>query len=144
MSVSSDVELAHYYAEIAHSGQVDKAGKPYILHPERVASRMETPEEKIVAWLHDTVEDSNLDINVIEEKFGSDISCAVRAITREKGEDWNEYIQRVKRNDLARKVKISDLIDNSNLTRLNAVTLKDILRQQKYNQALLFLICDKV
>ena len=143
MSENSNVELARRYAELAHNGQVDKAGEPYIHHPERVALRLKTDDEKVVAWLHDTVEDSDLSIEEIEKVFGPDTACAVKAITRECGEDWDKYLHRVKENRIACKVKISDLIDNSNLTRLKTVSLKDIRRQQKYNQALFFLFCDE-
>ena len=69
-------------------------------------------------------------------QFGPETAAAVDAISRREGEAWAEYIQRVAANPLARQVKISDLIDNSNLARLPAVTKKDVKRQGKYNQAL--------
>ena len=104
---------------------------------------MNTAEEKVVAWLHDVVEDSEISISDIENCFGHEIACAIEAITRKKGEEWEDYLLRVKKNDLARRVKINDLLDNSNLTRLTVITFSDILRQQKYNKALMFLYVDE-
>ena len=137
---SQDVETAKKWAEKRHQGQVDKAGAPYIGHPARVAGRLETPEEKIVGWLHDTVEDTGLTLEEIETQFGREIAAAVDAVSRRPGEDWDAYLQRAKANPIARQVKISDLIDNSNLSRLARVSMKDVLRQAKYNQALQFLL----
>ena len=62
------------------------------------------------------------------------------AVSRRDGEAWEDYLERVKRNPTARAVKISDLIDNSNLSRLDRVTMKDVRRQEKYNRALQFLM----
>ena len=140
--LSKDVESARLLAEKQHQGQVDKSGIPYILHPTRVAERMKTPEEKVVGWLHDTVEDTGLSLSVIEQQFGFETADAVDAISRREDESWEEYLQRVKLNPIARSVKISDLIDNSNLSRLEDITIKDVKRQEKYNLALQFLLTD--
>lgn len=140
--LSQDYITAKAWAEKRHQGQVDKSGLPYISHPSRVAERMETPEEKVIGWLHDTVEDTGLSLHEIEEQFGLETAQAVDAISRREGEPWLDYLKRVKQNDIARRVKISDLIDNSNLTRLEHVTLKDVKRQEKYNQALQYLMLE--
>ena len=140
MSASKDVEGAKDLAYSQHRGQTDKAGMPYIQHPQRVAERMKTPEEAVVAWLHDTVEDTGLTLDEIKARFGEETAQAVDAISRREGEKWEDYLDRVIRNPLARKVKISDLIDNSNLSRIPHVTLKDVKRQKKYNRALFFLM----
>lgn len=139
---SKEIESARLLAERQHQGQVDKAGMPYISHPARVAERMKTPEEKVVGWLHDTVEDTGLSLSDIEQQFGPETADAVDAISRREGEPWEEYLQRVKLNPIARSVKISDLIDNSNLSRLEDITIKDVKRQEKYNRALYFLLSD--
>ena len=131
---------AHALAEQRHAGQTDKAGRPYIDHPRRVAGRLDTPEARCVGWLHDTVEDTGLTLAEVEARFGGEIAAAVDAVTRREGEPWEDYLRRVKTNPLARQVKISDLIDNSNLSRLEAVTLRDVERQAKYNRALRFLM----
>lgn len=134
--LSKDVDTAKAWANRLHDGQVDKAGRPYVTHPERVAGRMNTPEEQVVGWLHDTVEDTGLTLQEIENQFGSETAAAVDAISRRDGEEWAEYLKRVKKNEVARKVKISDLIDNSNLSRIPNVTLRDVDRQERYNKAL--------
>lgn len=136
MAYSTDIEAAKSLATKAHEGQTDKAGLPYITHPERVASRLSTPEAQVVGWLHDTVEDTPLTLSDISKKFGPETAAAVDAISRRDGEKWSDYIDRVAANPMARQVKVSDLVDNSNLTRIPHVTLKDVKRQAKYNKAL--------
>ena len=139
-AASREVDAARALAQARHQGQLDKAGLPYISHPQRVAERMTAPEEQVVAWLHDTVEDTGLTIPEIEARFGPVTAAAVDAISRRDGEAWEDYLDRVRANPLARQVKISDLIDNSNLSRLEHITMKDVLRQAKYNQALQYLM----
>ena len=142
MSVAKRILEARDLAEERHAGQLDKAGRPYIGHPERVAARMDTEDGQVVGWLHDTVEDTGLSLDEVEARFGGTVARAVDAISRRPGEDWDDYLVRVKANALARQVKISDLIDNSSLARLPRVTLKDVERQAKYNRALRFLMED--
>ena len=136
MAYSTNIEAAKALATKAHEGQTDKAGLPYITHPERVASRLNAPEAQVVGWLHDTVEDTPLTIDDIREQFGPETAAAVDAISKRDGETWSDYIDRVAANPIARQVKISDLIDNSNLSRIPYITLKDVERQKKYNKAL--------
>jgi (p)ppGpp synthase/HD superfamily hydrolase len=136
MAYSIDVAAARALATKAHEGQTDKAGLPYITHPERVALRMESPELQVIGWLHDTVEDTTLTVKDIAERFGPETAASVDAISRRDGEKWSGYLDRVAANPMARQVKISDLIDNSNLSRIPHVTLKDVERQKKYNKAL--------
>ena len=140
MAYSTDIEAAKNLATNAHRGQTDKAGLPYITHPQRVAARLDTPEAQVVGWLHDTVEDTPLTVRDIEAAFGPETAAAVDAVSRREGEAWSDYLERVAANPMARQVKISDLIDNSNLQRLPRVTLKDVRRQAKYNKALLKLL----
>ena len=98
------------------------------------------PEAQVVGWLHDTVEDTPLTVEAIAGQFGPETAAAVDAISRRDGEFWEDYLERVKVNPIARRVKISDLIDNSNLSRLPRVTKADVERQAKYNRALLYLM----
>ena len=140
MAYSKDVNAAKSFATTAHQGQTDKAGLPYITHPERVACRLSSPEAQVVGWLHDTVEDTFVTLEDIKTRFGADTAKAVDAISRREGETWEDYLIRVKANPMARMVKISDLIDNSNLSRIPQVTRRDVLRQARYNKALLELI----
>ena len=137
---STDVKAARELAIRQHEGQVDKAGQPYVTHPERVAGRLTEDAEKVVGWLHDTVEDTGLTLEEVEALFGADTARAVDAVSRRAGESWDDYLLRVKAEPVARKVKISDLIDNSNLSRIPSVTLRDVERQAKYNRALQFLM----
>ena len=136
MPYSTDVEAARDLAAKMHEGQLDKAGLPYITHPERVAARMAAPEARVVGWLHDTVEDTALTLSEIQARFGPQTAASVDAISRRAGEAWDDYIERVKADPVARQVKISDLIDNSNLGRIPRVTLRDVERQARYNAAL--------
>lgn len=136
MAYSTDVESAMALATKAHEGQTDKAGLPYITHPQRVAERLDTPEAQVVGWLHDTVEDTSLTLSEIEAHFGPETAAAVDAISRRDGEAWSHYLDRVSVNPVSRQVKISDLIDNSNLGRIPRITMKDVKRQAKYNKAL--------
>ena len=136
MSYSIDVAAARALATKAHEGQTDKAGLPYITHPERVASRPSTPEAQVVGWLHDTVEDTPITLRDIEATFGPETAAAMDAISRRDGEPWSDYLERVAANPMARQIKISDLIDNRNLSRIPHVTLEDVERQKKYNKAL--------
>ncbi len=143
MAYSTDVQAAKFLAIRAHQGQIDRAGLPYITHPERVASRLSSPQAQVVAWLHDTVEDAAFTLEEISARFGPETAAAVDAISRREGESWSNYLERVAANPLARQVKISDLIDNSNLARLPTVTQKDVKRQAKYNKALKKLLEDE-
>lgn len=131
---------AEVYATRMHEGQLDKAGQPYSDHLRRVAERMDTSDLRIVAWLHDILEDTHTDSAQIHEAFGPEIGAAVDAITRRPAEHYSDYIRRVGENHMARAVKIADLIDNSNLSRLSSVTLEDVKRQRKYNRALTYLL----
>ena len=140
MAYSTDVEAARALATRTHAGQTDKAGLPYITHPQRVAGRLESPEAQVVGWLHDTVEDTPLTLGEIEARFGEETAAAVDAVSRREDEAWEDYLERVKANPMARRVKISDLIDNSNLSRIPRVTLRDVRRQARYNRALTALL----
>jgi Guanosine polyphosphate pyrophosphohydrolases/synthetases len=131
------LEQAIKTAVRAHEGQSDRAGMPYILHPLRVMHRMDTLEEKITAVLHDTVEDTPLTIEDLHRMgFPEPIAVAVETLTRRENEEYEEYIDRVLSNPLAVKVKIADLKDNMDLTRLREVKEHDIIRINKYIKAL--------
>ena len=138
MSYSKNVKMAEKVAREAHEGAVDKAGAPYIEHPRRVAERLETPEERVVGWLHDVVEDTTVSLGNIATWFGNDTADAMDAVTHRKGESWSDYLTRVKANPIAKAVKISDLIDNVSLSRMPEVKPKDVMRADKYVRALYF------
>lgn len=121
----------------AHKDQLDKGGMPYVFHPYRVAEQMHTENEVTVALLHDVVEDSNITIEDLRsKKFPLDVILAVSVLTREQGAPYFEYIEKVNKNELARKVKIADLKDNMDLSRLDKPTENDKKRVEKYRRAL--------
>lgn len=135
------LELAKFVSENSHKNQIDKAGIDYFAgHIQAVVNGVTTNKEKTVAYLHDTVEDTPLTIERIKELFGEEIGEAVFAITKSKDGSlsYDDYIERVKANPLARAVKISDLKHNMDLSRLEKVgiTEKDIKRAKKYQKAL--------
>lgn len=119
----------------AHDGQYDKGGAPYILHPITVARGVQSDTEKIIALLHDTVEDTDVTIEEISEKFGPVVADAVNFLTHKEGEEYDDYIDRVSQNKLAIDVKLSDIKNNMDFSRLKTVTDKDIKRRNKYTRA---------
>ncbi len=137
---STAVARAQAFAKACHQGQVDRAGQPYIGHLARVAQRLAEPELQVVAWLHDSIEDAGVSFADLAVGFGEATARAVVALTHQQGEGYLAYVARLREEPVARLVKISDLIDNSNLSRLPQVTLADVERQGKYNQALRLLL----
>ena len=131
---------AYLLASRAHWRQVDKAGQPYIKHPRYVASRFRDKNCKIVALLHDTVEDSFVSLSLIEKKFGTLIRDAVDAITKRPNEDYDTYLERVKCNDLAKRVKLVDIYHNLDFMRLGKVDDKTKDRMRKYLTGLSYLL----
>lgn len=125
-------------AKEAHQGQRDKAGKPYIEHVQRVVESVDTIGAKIVAALHDVVEDTEVTLEQlrIEHKFPEHIVLAVDAITKRNDEEYFGYLARVKANPLARAVKTADLRDNMRLDRLPDITEPDQSRLEKYQEAM--------
>lgn len=132
------LELAKKICMEAHEGQVDKGGAPYYLHPFHVARGCKTEKQKIVALLHDVIEDNSCYSTdyFLEQGFSPDIVEALDVITHRKGEEYGAYIERVKTNELAKAVKIQDMRHNSDLTRLKVVTEKDLARVKKYKHYL--------
>ncbi len=133
--MTDKVALARSVAYKAHTGQVDKAGKPYMEHLEFVAAHVDTEDEKCVAYLHDTLEDTDYPPEEIRELFGDVIFQAVQTMTHRKGEDYFDYVRRVSKNPIARNVKKADLTNNMMLERLPVVTEKDLKRVEKYKRA---------
>lgn len=132
------VALALSIAEKAHEGQFDKAGKPYMEHPIAVAGMVSKDKEKVVAYLHDVLEDTNMTMDDLKGYgFDDDILWALAVLTRSPGMDYNHYIASIRSSDscLAVEVKKADLRHNMDLTRLGKVTLRDLERQQKYLDA---------
>lgn len=117
------VATAALIATLAHAGQTDKLGRPYIDHPRRVAGRLvdATWDELVLAWLHDVVEDTCVTLEAIVEAFGPDIAASLDAITHRPGEPRAEYYARVRTDSRALKVKLADIDDNTDPERTAAL-----------------------
>ena len=123
-------------AATAHEGQTNKAGEAYILHPLRLMAKAQTDDERIVALLHDVVEDSQTTLEDLRnEGFPPNIVAAVDALTHRGGEAYEDAISRVLANPLAASVKKWDLEDNMTMMRLQELTDKDWERIKKYHIA---------
>jgi len=134
------LEKALKIALKAHNGQQDKAGQPYILHPLRVMHQVNSLPAKVVALLHDVVEDSEFTFEDLDRAgFDPEILQAVRCLTKHPDEDYFAYLRRIAGNTLALQVKIADLKDNLDVTRLREIEPRDVERLNRYLKALSFL-----
>lgn len=130
------VESALEIAAAAHAGQIDKAGQPYILHPIRVMLSVKNGDERIAAVLHDTVEDTHVTFDdLVSAGFSAAVIDAVRALTKTDGESRIEAAFRAVRDPIARQVKLADVSDNMDLSRIPSPTEKDYARLEEYKQA---------
>lgn len=113
------LDTALTIAVLFHSKQKDKNGKHYILHPLAVMNEMDTEKEKVVAILHDVVEDTSVTLTQLMsyEVFSGEIIHAIDCLTKQEGELYADYIERVKSDKLATRVKLADLKHNSRLDR---------------------------
>lgn len=120
-----------------HGEQKDKSGILYITHPLRLAEQLDRWEDKIVAALHDVIEDTDCTMATLKLLFPPIITDAVDAITRRDGESETDYYVRVMANPIATRVKYKDLKDNMRLERFhNPLKQKDIDRAMKYHKNL--------
>jgi (p)ppGpp synthase/HD superfamily hydrolase len=130
------LERAIAIASEAHQGQLDKAGQPYVLHPLRMMQRLSGEQAQIVAVLHDVVEDTPWSLAQLRaEGFSEALLAAVDALTRREAESYEEFIERLLPNPLARQVKLADLEDNMDLRRIAELGEKDWERLQRYHRA---------
>lgn len=129
------LEKAIEIAVEAHRGQIDKAGKIYILHPMRVMLRGQNETEQIVGILHDVIEDTPITIEMLQkEGFSAEVLSALSCITKEKGEEYGHFIDRVLTNPLAAQIKLYDIEDNLNRDRIPFPTQRDEARFAKYQK----------
>ena len=134
-------DLALKIAIQAHKEQKDKSGREYIMHPIRVAERCKDPRAKIVALLHDTIEDTGVTAEFLRsEGFPDEIISGVLSVTKQEGEDYNAFVARASENPIGREVKIADLEDNMDIKRLHEITDEDVARLRKYLRAWQYLI----
>lgn len=132
-----DIESAISLALQAHKGQLDKGGQPYILHPLAVMNRVESMEEKIVAVLHDVIEDSEVTLEELRGLgFSEEILTAIQLLTRSTEDSYEEFIEKTTTNRTARNVKIADIKENMNISRIKNPTQEDYNRLEKYRKAL--------
>lgn len=138
MDTTEIESIARGIAEQAHEGQVDKAGRPYLAHPKRVVDRLTSPEARSVAWLHDTVEDTEVTAGDLSAAGLPDsVVEAVVVLSKLDNESPNDYYQRVRVNPLALEVKLADVADNSDPVRLAMLDSKTSERLTvKYTHAL--------
>lgn len=133
---SAGLEAAIALAVQAHRGQTQLNGEPYILHPLRLMMSVPDEPAKIVAVLHDVVEDTPTTLESLRAAgFAEAIVMAVDHVTRREGESYEAFIQRIKPHPLARRVKLADLRDNMDVLRLPEVGERDLLRLQRYRAA---------
>lgn len=131
------LQRAMQIAEQGHAGQVDKAGQPYIAHPRRVMMAMRDDAARIVAILHDVVEDCGVTLEDLEkEGFPGYILGALDAVTRRENETYEAFVTRAAADPIGRQVKYADLQDNADLSRIAAPTAADLARTEKYRRAL--------
>lgn len=124
-----------------HEEQKDKSGREYIMHPIRVAERCKDPRAKIVALLHDTIEDTEVTADYLREQgFPEEIISGVLSVTKREGESYDDFVCRAAENFLGREVKIADLEDNMDIRRLKEITEDDVARLRKYLRAWKYLI----
>ena len=131
----STMQRAVQIAKIAHEGQLDRAGRPYIFHPVRVMRRVNSEFEKMAALLHDVVEDSNVTLDDLKrEGFPPEVVAAVAALTKLPGETRLDAAKRAAADPIARRVKLADNADNMNIKRIPNPTAKDYERLREYEQ----------
>lgn len=135
-------KIAAEIAKEAHKGQVDKAGKDYFLgHLTAVGNSFSTPVYRAIGFLHDVLEDTDYTETTLTQELlsrGADeeeanlVVSIVKILTRKEDVSYNEYIRKIKDNDIARKIKIADMKHNSDLGRLDNVNDNDLKRTEKY------------
>jgi len=138
------LEEAIILAVKAHAGQKQKNGEPYILHPLRVMMAVKDLNEKMAAVLHDVIEDSTVSLNnLLEKGFKQDVVEIVRLLTHEDSMSYEQYIERLRSNPSARRIKMADLQDNMNVLRLPHLRQKDLARLEHYHKYWLLLSGDE-
>jgi (p)ppGpp synthase/HD superfamily hydrolase len=130
------IKVADLVARMAHHQQVDKIGTAYIEHPRAVASFLDTQEEKVIALLHDVLEDSFLTEADLRPVFGDRITDTVALLTRREDEDYFAYIDRIKGDPLATRIKLADLRHNTDRSRITEPAQVDYDRWEKYDKAI--------
>ena len=141
ISGQGTLERAIEIAARTHAGQTDKGGAPYILHPLRVMLRVAPGAQQIVAVLHDVVEDSDVTFEDLErDGFSAEVVKGLRAVTKIKGESYEDFVARAALDPVGKAVKLADLMENSDLSRIAEPSRKDLERVEKYGRAIAYLM----
>ena len=140
MTLNELYDLALRIAIRAHEGQKDKSGREYVMHPIRVAERCKDPRAKIVALLHDTIEDTDVTAEYLRSQgFPEEIIEGVLSVTKQEGEEgeenYEDFVLRAAKYPLGKEVKLADLEDNMDIRRLKNITDDDVTRLRKYLRA---------
>lgn len=137
MIYTKDTKKALKICFDAHKNQTDKSGLPYVFHPFHLAEQMETEETTIVALLHDVVEDTDITLEDLKEKgFSKEIIDAIALMTHDDDTDYMDYVREIKKNPIAKAVKLADLKHNSDLSRMDVIDEKVLERRKKYLEAI--------
>ena len=121
----------------AHKEQIDKTGLPYIFHPFHLAEQMETEDEVCAALLHDVVEDSDMTLDDLRSHgFSENVLAALALLTHDDDTEYMAYIETIKPNPLAARIKLEDLRHNSDVTRLDEIDERMKQRHEKYRAAM--------
>jgi len=139
MDLNTAYENALMLAIKGHEGQYDKGGMPYINHPMAVSTYCDTKEAKIVALLHDTLEDTDITYEEICEGCGKEIADLVQMMTHDDSVPYMDYVKFVGQNPVTREVKLADLRHNTQPGRIIDMTEKDHERMRKYRTAIEYL-----
>lgn len=127
----------------AHKDQIDKTGLPYVFHPFHLAEQFDDEESICVALLHDVVEDTDITINDLEKLgFTESIIEAIKLLTHDNNVEYMDYVKEIKKNPLAKRVKLADLKHNSDSSRLDVVDSYALEREKKYKKAIEYLLSE--
>jgi len=131
-----NLEQAISIASLAHAGQFDKGGESYILHPLRVMMKLNDEKQRIVAVLHDVIEDTDItSLYLLKQGLDHELVNHILTLSRNKDENYDEYINRISKDEFAIRVKLADLEDNIDMSRIKNPTGKDYDRLAKYGKA---------
>ena len=121
----------------AHKEQLDKVGIPYVFHPFHLAEQMDDEISTVCALLHDVIEDTDITAETLEQMgFPKEVLDVLRLLTHAEGVPYMDYVKQISTHPVATKVKIADLLHNSDVTRLDFVDEWAVQRNQKYQEAL--------
>jgi (p)ppGpp synthase/HD superfamily hydrolase len=132
----ANLQRAIEIAVLAHRGQLQKDGLPYVLHPLSLMFSVKSVDAKMAAVLHDVVEDTEITHDDLQkEGFPKSVLEAVHCLTHRDGEAYDNYIERIKQDEIAREVKLADLRDNMSMPRIPELADRDLARMKKYHRA---------